>query len=125
MTRFLSMRDPIGEGFFPPLLGGTFYSKRTSVLPYPSSPALFRKGTTSWNHGRPRTHFAHYDSHAARSAQNMDCVNQNKNPPSENIYFLSLYVFACVWIFQWSRKKARQGRRESSGRRRESKINVF
>ena len=47
---------PLGEGFFPPILGGNSSSKESPVLPIPSYPALCRQDTTSWKAGRPRTH---------------------------------------------------------------------
>ena len=49
--------DPLGECFFPPILGGNSSSKGSPVLPIPSYPALCREDTTSWNDGRPRTHY--------------------------------------------------------------------
>ena len=39
MTRFLSIEDPFGEGFFPPLLGGLFFFiKRLLRSPIPAVP---------------------------------------------------------------------------------------
>jgi hypothetical protein len=32
-------------------------SEESPALPIPSYPALCRKDTTSWNDGRPRTHY--------------------------------------------------------------------
>jgi hypothetical protein len=40
----------------PPLRGGSSSSQEPPALPIPSYPALCREDTTSWNHGRPRTH---------------------------------------------------------------------
>ena len=39
-----------------PTSWGEFKCKESPVLPIPSYPALCREDTTSWNHGRPRTH---------------------------------------------------------------------
>ena len=43
--RFFPTGDPLGEGFFPPILGGNFQSKESPVLPIPSYPALCRVRT--------------------------------------------------------------------------------
>ena len=49
---YLPTRGPLGEGFFPQILGGSFSLAilPTPALPYPSYPALCREDTThSWS----------------------------------------------------------------------------
>ena len=53
---FSCQRGPHGEKLHPTLRGGNSSSQESPVLPIPSYPALCREDTTSWNHGRPRTH---------------------------------------------------------------------
>ena len=54
--RFLLTRAFYRWAPHPPLRGGSSSSQESPVLPIPSYPALCREDTTSWNHGRPRTH---------------------------------------------------------------------
>ena len=54
--RFLPTRSSSRRGLHPPLRGGSWWSKEIPVHPIPSYPALSREDTTSWKHGRPRTH---------------------------------------------------------------------
>ena len=54
--RFLLTRAFYRWAPHPPIRGGSSSSQESPVLPIPSYPALCREDTTSWNHGRPRTH---------------------------------------------------------------------
>ena len=57
--RFLPTRSSSSRGLPPPLRGENSSSKESPALPIPSYLALCREDTTSWKHGRPRTHYEH------------------------------------------------------------------
>ena len=81
--RSLPTRSSSRRGLLPPLRGGNWKCKESPVLPIPSYPALCREDTTSWNDGRPRTHFQESPREPGRTQESPGELMRAHESPGE------------------------------------------